>query len=276
VRGPGSHEAPDAPFALGPVIGANPSFADLLRDSRPEAQPQIAPVPPEMSLAHGTTVLGLKFADGIVMAGDRRATAGYAIEDDKVEKVFPADEHSTVAIAGAAGQAVEIVKLLQVELEHYEKVQGDRLSLEGKANRLAQLIRQNFPLALQGLIVVPLFGGYDLRKNEGRLFRYDATGGRWEEEDFMSTGSGGRPAKSSLKKLWRAGLSRDEAVRVAVEALRDAAQEDVATGGPDPTRGIFPLVKLVTTSGVEDVSDDEVRRVYEAMITEEQQRGGAR
>jgi proteasome beta subunit len=217
----------------------------------------------------------LKYADGIVMAGDRRATAGYSIEDDKVEKVFPADEHSTVAIAGAAGQAVEIVKLLQVELEHYEKVQGDRLSLEGKANRLAQLIRQNFPLALQGLIVVPLFGGYDLRRSEGRLFRYDATGGRWEEEDYMSTGSGGRPAKSALKKLWRAGLSRDEAVRVAVESLRDAAQEDVATGGPDPTRGIFPLVKLVTAAGVEDISNDEVRRVYEAMVAGEQQGSGS-
>jgi proteasome beta subunit len=270
VRGPDFPESPDAPFSAGPVIGANPSFADILRAQRPEAQPNMTPSAGELSPTHGTTVLGLKYADGIVMAGDRRATEGYAIADDKVEKVFPADEHSTVAIAGAAGQAVEIVKLLQVELEHYEKVQGDKLSLEGKANRLAQLIRQNFPLALQGLVVVPIFGGYDLRRNEGRLFRYDATGGRWEEEDFMSTGSGGRPAKSSLKKLWRPDLSRDEAIRVAVEALRDAAQEDVATGGPDPTRGIFPRVRIVSAGGVEEVSDDEVRRVYEAMIAGEQ------
>src|SRR5947207_11346837 len=209
------------------------------------------------------------------MAGDRRATEGYAIADDKTEKVFQADDHSTVAIAGAAGQAVEIVKLLQVELEHYEKVQGDLLSVEGKANRLAQLIRQNFPLALQGLIVVPIFGGFDLGRQQGRLFRYDATGGRWEEEDYMSTGSGGRPAKSSLKKLWRAGLSRDGAGRGAGGALRDAAQEDVATGGPDPTRGIYPLVKIVTAAGVEDVSNDEIRRVYEAMISGEQQESGA-
>jgi proteasome beta subunit len=274
VRGP-FEDPPEPPFSAGPVIGANPSFADLLRASRPEAQPHIAPLPPELTPPHGTTVIGLKFADGVVIAGDRRATEGYAIADDKVEKVFPADEHSAVAISGAAGQAVEIVKLLQVELEHYEKVQGDKLSLEGKANRLAQLIRQNFPMALQGLIVVPIFGGFDLRREEGRLFRYDATGGRWEEEDYMSTGSGGRPAKSSLKKLWRAGLSRDEAIRVAVESLRDAAQEDVATGGPDPTRGIYPLVKVVTASGVEDVSSDEVRRVYEAMITGEQQGAGS-
>jgi proteasome beta subunit len=274
VTGSGFPEPPEPPFGAGQMIGANPSFADLLGRTRPEATPQAAGMPPEMTPTHGTTVLALKWADGIIMAGDRRATAGYAIEDDKVEKVFHADEHSTVAIAGAAGQAVEIVKLLQVELEHYEKVQGDKLSLEGKANRLAQLIRQNFPLALQGLIVVPIFGGFDLRRTEGRLFRYDATGGRWEEEDYMSTGSGGRPAKSSLKKLWRTGLSREDAIRVAVEALRDAAQEDVATGGPDPTRGIYPSIKVVSSEGIEDVTDDEVRRVYEAMITGEQ--GGAR
>jgi proteasome beta subunit len=275
VRGSGFDESPEPPFSSGQVIGANPSFADLLRTNRPEAQPHVTAGAAESFSAQGTTVLGLKFAGGIVMAGDRRATEGYAIADDKVEKVFQADDHSTVAIAGAAGQAVEIVKLLQVELEHYEKVQGDKLSLEGKANRLGQLIRQNFPLALQGLVVVPIFGGFDLRREEGRLFRYDATGGRWEEEDFMSTGSGGRPAKSSLKKLWRREMSRDEAVRVAVEALRDAAQEDVATGGPDPTRGIFPIVKIVTEGGVEDVSTDEVRGVYEGMIAEEQQGSGS-
>jgi proteasome beta subunit len=275
VRGSGFDESPEPPFSSGQVIGANPSFADLLRTNRPEAQPHVTAGAAESFSAQGTTVLGLKFAGGIVMAGDRRATEGYAIADDKVEKVFQADDHSTVAIAGAAGQAVEIVKLLQVELEHYEKVQGDKLSLEGKANRLGQLIRQNFPLALQGLVVVPIFGGFDLRREEGRLFRYDATGGRWEEEDFMSTGSGGRPAKSSLKKLWRREMSRDEAVRVAVEALRDAAQEDVATGGPDPTRGIFPIVKIVTDGGVEDVSTDEVRGVYEAMIAEEQRGSGS-
>ena len=263
-------EPPEPPFSARPVIGANPSFADLLRTSRPEATPQAASMPPEITPTHGTTVIALKWANGVVMAGDRRATEGFSIADDRIEKVFHADEHSTVAIAGSAGQAEEIVKLFQVELEHYEKVQGDRLSLEGKANRLAQLIRQNFPMALQGLVVVPIFGGYDLRRNEGRLFRYDATGGRWEEEDFMSTGSGGRPAKTSLKKLWRPGLSREEAIRVAVEALRDAAQEDIATGGPDPTRGIYPSVKIVGETGIEDVTNEEVRRVYEAMIAQEQ------
>jgi proteasome beta subunit len=238
---------------------------------RPELVQRVAATAPasaDVQAPHGTTVLGFKFADGVVFAGDRRATEGYSIADDKMEKVFAADEYSAIAIAGAAGQAVEIVKLFQLELEHYEKITGDRLSLEGKANRLAQMIRGNFALALQGLVVVPLFGGFDERRNEGRIFYYDATGGRWEEEDYHATGSGGRPAKSSLKKRWRAGLPRDEAMKVAVEALLDAAEEDVATGGPDPARGIFPSVLVVTEDGVAEVSDDDVRAAYEAVVRE--------
>src|SRR5206468_10049376 len=123
---------------------------------------------------HWTTGLGLKFAGGVVMIGDRRATSGNRIADAKMRKVFGADDYSAIAIAGVAGQAIELVKLVQLELEHYEKITGDRLSLEGKANRLAQMIRSNFPLALQGLIVVPLFGGFDERLNEGRDFSHDA------------------------------------------------------------------------------------------------------
>lgn len=255
---------------LGDVpIGANPSFFDLVLRTRPELLPRFqAPAGEQPPLPHGTTVLGLKFGGGVVFAGDRRATEGFAIADDKIEKVFAADDYAVIAIAGAAGQAVEIVKMFQLELEHYEKITGDRLSLEGKANRLGQMIRGNFPLALQGLVVVPLFGGYDVRRAEGRLFYYDATGGRWEEEDFHATGSGGRPAKSSLKKRWRPDMGRDEAVQVAVEALVDASQEDVATGGPDPARGIFPVVLIVTAGGVERVSDGDVRSAYEAVVGE--------
>lgn len=251
-------------------IGANPSFFDLVLRTRPElvARPTEGPAAGDAPGLHGTTVVGLKFEAGIVMAGDRRATEGYSIADDKMEKVFEADEYSAIAIAGAAGQAVEIVKLFQLELEHYEKITGDPLSLEGKANRLAQMIRGNFPLALQGLVVVPLFGGYDDRRSEGRIFYYDATGGRWEEDDYHATGSGGRPATSSLKKRWRPGLDRDEAVRVAVEALLDASEEDVATGGPDPARGIFPVVLFVTAEGVTRVQDEDVRAAYEAVVGE--------
>jgi len=241
---------------------------EVLAEHGPEPL-RTTPVPSQslaqLSIPHATTIIGLKFSGGVVMAGDRRATEGYSIADEKIEKVFQADGYSCVSIAGAAGQATEIVRLFQTELEHYEKVEGERLSLEGKANRLAQMIRGNFPMALQGLVVVPLFGGFDERKAEGRLFRYDATGGRWEEENYMATGSGGRPAKGTLKKRWRTGLSREEALRIAVESLRDASEEDVATGGPDPIRGIWPSVKVVTSDGVEEIGDQESRAAYDAL-----------
>lgn len=257
------------PPISGPSFGANPSFADLLRDSRPEViRSERAISTTDVPVPHGTTVLGLKYADGVIMAGDRRATAGYTIADAKMRKVFAADDHSAIAIAGAAGQAIEMVKLFQLELEHYEKITGDRLSLEGKANRLAQMIRSNFPLALQGLVVVPLFGGFDHALGQGRIFYYDATGGRWEEDDYQTTGSGGQPAKNSLKKRWRAGLSRDEALRVAVEALMDASEDDVATGGPDPARKIFPNALAVTESGAVDVPEDEIAAAVAAVLEE--------
>lgn len=250
----------------GPSFGADPSFVELLRRTRPEALPPATQLSGALHVPQGTTVLGLRFAEGIVMAGDRRATAGYTIADAKMRKVFAADDYSAIAIAGAAGQAVETVKLFQLELEHYEKLTGDRLSLEGKANRLAQMIRANFPLALQGLVVVPLFGGFDERRNEGRLFFYDATGGSWEEEDYQATGSGAQPAKNSLKKRWRPGLDHGEAVRVGVEALIDAAEDDVATGGPDLARDILPVVLTVTLAGAAELSDDEVRAAATAVL----------
>jgi proteasome beta subunit len=230
--------------------------------------------PDDVRGAHGTTVVGLKFGAGVAFAGDRRATEGFAIADDRMEKVFAADHYSIIAIAGAAGQAIEIVRLFQLELEHYEKITGDRLSLEGKANRLGQMIRANFPLAIQGLVVVPLFGGFDERRGAGRIFYYDATGGRWEEQDFHATGSGGRPAKGTLKKRWRPDLDRDEAVRVAVEAMVDASQEDVATGGPDPARGIFPTLLVATSEGTAVVTDDEIRAAYERIVGEQATRSG--
>ena len=255
------------PPVSGPSFGANPSFADLLRESRPEiVGSQRTTASTDMPVPHGTTVLGLKYADGVIMAGDRRATSGYTVADAKMRKVFAADDYSAIAIAGAAGQAIEMVKLFQLELEHYEKITGDRLSLEGKANRLAQMIRSNFPLAMQGLVVVPLFGGFDHATGEGRIFYYDATGGRWEEDDYQTTGSGGQPAKNSLKKRWHPGLTRGDALRVAVEALVDAAEDDVATGGPDPNRRIFPNALAVTVSGAEDVPEDEIAAAVAAVL----------
>jgi len=249
-------------------LGANPSFSDLLGGSASlrSAGTSLPAGGPGPLGPHGTTVLALRFSSGALMAGDRRATEGYSIADERIDKVFPADDMSVVAIAGVAGQATEIVRLFQTELEHYEKVEGDRLSLEGKANRLAQMIRGNFAMALQGLVVVPLFAGYDERRHEGRLFRYDVTGGRWEETDHHSTGSGAVHARATLKKGWRPDLDRGAAIRLAVEALYDAAQEDAATGGPNPLRGIYPTVKTITADGVQAVGEDEVRASFESIV----------
>ncbi len=260
-------QRPSLPVS-GPSFGTDPSFTALLRRERPTQPPLELSAEALAQLPHGTTVLGLKYGDGIIMAGDRRATAGYAIADDKMRKVFAADDYSAIAIAGAAGMAVEMVKLFQLELEHYEKLTGDRLSLEGKANRLAQMIRANFPMAMQGLVVVPLFGGFDERRGEGRLFYYDATGGRWEEDDYQATGSGSQPAKNSLKKRWKPGLARDEALRAGVEALLDASEDDVATGGPNPNRQIYPSVLSVTVEGATEIPEDEVAAAVTAVLEE--------
>ena len=247
-------------------FGADPSFYDLVRQSGLEPLTAPAGEAPALGVPHGTTVLALKFEGGVVMAGDRRAVEGYSIADSRMDKVFPADGHSAVGIAGVAGQAIELVRLFQTELEHYEKVEGEKLSLEGKANRLAQLLRSSLPLVMQGLVVVPIYAGFDLRRTEGRIFRYDVIGGRYEETDFQATGSGSRDAKGSLKKRWRPGMEPAQAVQAAVEALLDASEEDTATGGPDPRRGIFPSVFLITSEGVDEVAEPDVRAAYEAVI----------
>ena len=216
--------------------------------------------------AHATTVVALRYADGVIMAGDRRATAGNIIAHRAMEKVFPADRFSAVAIAGSAGMAVEMVRLFQVQLEHYEKVEGSTLSLEGKANQLAQMVRQNLPMAMQGFVVVPLFAGYDTARSTGRIFSYDATGGHYEETDFQATGSGGRDARSTIKLGWREGLSQDDAVELAIRSLYEAADEDSATGGPDLVRGIYPLIAVVDAEGYRAVPEDEVAERFGALI----------
>ena len=215
---------------------------------------------------HSTTVVALRYADGVIMAGDRRATMGNIIAHRSMEKVFAADRFSAVAIAGSAGMAVEMVRLFQVQLEHYEKVEGTTLSLEGKANQLAQMVRQNLPLAMQGLVVVPLFAGYDTTRGIGRIYSYDATGGHYEETDFQATGSGGRDARSTIKLGYREGLSRDEAVDLSIKALYEAADEDSATGGPDLVRGIYPLIAIVDAEGYRLVPEEEVGERFAALV----------
>ncbi len=207
---------------------------------------------------HATTVVAVRHRDGVIMAGDRRATSGNFISHRSIEKVFPADRHSGVAISGTAGIAMEMVRLFQLQLEHYEKVEGKALSLDGKANQLSQMLRANLPLAMQGLVVVPLFAGYDHRQETGRLFQYDVTGGRYEERDHAATGSGMLHASTVVKLRYREDMTEDEAVDVVVEALFQAADEDSATGGPDPIRGIYPVVASITAEGFERLDDQRV------------------
>lgn len=216
----------------------------------------------------GTTVLALKFDQGAIIAGDRRATEGHQIAGRELEKVYKADEHSAIAIAGAAGPCLELARLFQVELEHYEKLEGTELSLEGKANKLSQMVRANLPLAIQGLVVIPIFVGYDLNKGEGKIYKYDVTGGRYEEREYYATGSGGITARNSMKKLYRRGLKRKEALRVALEALYDASEEDAGTAPPDLVRDIFPTTKLVTKDGFEAVPDTVIKEICLEIITE--------
>ncbi|WP_420081302.1 proteasome subunit beta [Streptomyces sp. JL4002] len=234
------------------------SFMDFLGAHAPEMLPGKRQLPEGVVEApHGTTIVAATFPGGVVLAGDRRATMGNMIAQRDIEKVFPADEYSAVGIAGTAGLAVEMVKLFQLELEHFEKVEGATLSLEGKANRLSTMIRSNLGMAMQGLAVVPLFAGYDESKEKGRIFSYDVTGGRSEEHGYAATGSGSIFARGSMKKLYRPDLTEDQATTLVVQALYDAADDDSATGGPDLYRKIFPIVTVITDEGFRRLTEGE-------------------
>ena len=248
-----------------PADDPGPSFAALLRRTG-----NVPPVPATTvdGVTHGTTVVAVRYADGVVMAGDRRATSGNLISHRTMEKVYPADRHSGVAIAGAAGPAMEMVKLFQLQLEHYEKVEGVELSLEGKANQLSGMVRQHLPAAMQGLVVVPLFAGYDTRRRAGRLFQYDVTGGRYEEGDFACTGSGSLHAGTVIKIGYERDLDRGATLDLAISALFQAADEDSATGGPDLVRGIYPTMATITAEGFERVAETEVAERFRALVDE--------
>jgi proteasome beta subunit len=255
---------------FGPRDDPGASFAELLRRLGLSSQPELPEGTAGLTVPHATTCVALTYADGVVMAGDRRATAGNLISSRTMEKVLPADRHSGVAIAGAAGPAMEMVKLFQLQLEHYEKVEGTPLSLEGKANQLSMMVRGNLPAAMQGMVVVPIFAGFDERRGQGRLFSYDVTGGRYEERDQVATGSGSLHAGTVIKVGYRTGMDRDAAVELCVKALWVAADADSATGGPDPLRGIYPVVATITAAGYEPVPDDELRTRFEAVAAEMQ------
>jgi proteasome beta subunit len=261
------------------LVPGSSSFADFLAEQAPDLLPSrrrlahpLTPGSAAELAPHGTTIVAATFAGGVIMAGDRRATMGNIIAQRDIEKVFPADEYSCVGIAGTAGLAVELVRLFQTELEHYEKIEGMTLSIDGKANRLAALIRGNLGMAMQGLSVVPLFAGFDLVTKQGRIFSYDVTGGRYEETAFHSVGSGSLFARGSLKKLYREDFDAESCVTAVVQALYDAADDDSATGGPDVTRRIFPVVGVITAVGYRRVPDDEVAAVADRVISARMQR----
>ncbi|WP_020522153.1 proteasome subunit beta [Catelliglobosispora koreensis] len=256
------------------TAAGNSSFTEFLSQVAPELLPGRRNLPQggaAKDLApHATTIVAITFSGGVVMAGDRRATMGNLIASRDIEKVHPADPYSLVGIAGTAGVGIELIKLFQVELQHYEKIEGAMLSLDGKANRLATMIRGNLGAAMQGLVVVPLFAGFDLDADDpvkaGRIWSFDVTGGLYEETGYDAIGSGSLFAKSSLKKTYRPGLDADAAARLAVEALYDAADDDTATGGPDIIRKIFPVVMTATAEGTSRYSEPETAAMAEAIL----------
>jgi proteasome beta subunit len=257
------------------LVPGTSSFADFLGEVSPELLPARRTLPQGSAselAPHATTIVAATFPGGVVMAGDRRATMGNIIAQRDIEKVFPADEYSCVGIAGTAGLAVEMVRLFQTELEHYEKIEGSTLSMDGKANRLSTLIRNNLGLAMQGLAVVPLFAGFDRRSEQGRIFSYDVTGGRYEETAFHSVGSGSMFARGALKKLYRDDLDEEQCVTAALQALYDAADDDSATGGPDLTRRIFPVVSVITADGHRRMSETDVAQIADRVIGGRMQR----
>ncbi len=260
------------------------SFNDFVRLISPESLPgarlpdqvrnvSADPSPsPDQLGRHGTTIVAASYRDGVVMAGDRRATAGSMIAQRDAEKVFAADEYSLVAMAGTSGLGIELIGMFRLELEHYEKIEGTPLSLVGKANRLATILRQNLALAMQGLAVVPLFGGWDAEEGRGRIFSYDPVGGRYETQDYHSIGSGSVFALGSIKKMYRPDLERSEAITAVVQALYDASEDDSATGGPDLARRIYPMVWTAHADGVDRVGQDELADTIDAVVSARRER----
>lgn len=272
--------------AFGPYLGAGTSsFTEFLATAAPELLPRVAlgggvtaAVAPAGAtagaaagsfahgLTHGTTIVAAACDGGVVMAGDRRATAGNMIAQRDFNKVFRSDDYSGIGIAGVAGTGIELARLFQVELEHYEKLEGHALSLEGKANRLASMIRGNIGAAMQGLVVVPLFCGYDEDTGAGRIFSYDVAGGPYEEHRYFSIGSGSLFARGALKKFYVDGMAERDAVVACVQALYDAADDDSATGGPDLTRRIFPIVATITADGFRKLPEAEAAGIAEEVV----------
>lgn len=258
-----------APVTAGSLVTGRASFTDYLRQVAPEALPTGSG---DVALPHGTTIVSVIYAGGVVMGADRRATVGNLIAQRDIRKVFPADDHCLVGIAGVAGVALEVARLLQVELVHYEKVEGSPLSLDGKANRLGGMVRGNLELSMQGLVALPVMAGYDVASHRGRIFSYDAAGGRYEESGFFSVGSGAPYARGALKKMFRPGFTEDDAVVAVVQALVDSADDDSATAGPDPYRQLYPNVSSASESGIREWRVEELEPLVADVLSARRQR----
>jgi proteasome beta subunit len=259
----------------GTASGGLSSFTDYLRRAAPELLPAgiggADAITPSSQLPHGTTIVALKYAGGVLLAGDRRSTQGNMIAGRDVQKVYITDDYTATGIAGTAAIAVEFARLYAVELEHYEKLEGVPLTFAGKVNRLAIMVRGNLAAAMQGLVAVPLLAGFDIddpdSQKAGRIVSFDAAGG-WnlEEEGYQSVGSGSIFAKSSIKKLYSQVTDADSALRVAVEALYDAADDDSATGGPDLVRGIYPTAVTIGADGASNVAEPRIAELAREVI----------
>lgn len=241
------------------------SFYDYLAASRPDLLPtaRIDHMDGPVAVPHGTTVLTLVYGSGVVIAGDRMASDGHSVSSRRMDKVIQTDRHSAMAISGAVGPCFDMAKLFATELEFYEKIEGRALSLTGKANKLGQMVRGNLQLAMQGLAVIPVFAGYDSDRGAGRVFKYDVAGGTTEELDYVTAGSGGGLARSALKRAYRSGMNENDAVQVALTALFDAADEDLATAGPDPMRGIYPTLLVIDAEGARHLPEDQIKAVFD-------------
>ena len=257
-------------FGVTPLSDSPTANADFRAFRYAELKGQRVPTPSLMdlydSLLEGTTILAAVYNEGVIIAGDRQATAGFQVGERRIRKVYEVDTYSAIAIAGVAGPAMDMAKLFQVQVEFYEKIEGSPLSLEGKANSLSNMVKSNLPMALQGLVVIPIFAGYDLKRKQGKIFKYDAIGGQYEESEYYATGSGGKDAQATLKKLYRPDMSRDDVLKIIAEALWDAADEDVATGGPDFIREIFPTIQLIDATGISEIPDSEVKELYTDLL----------
>ncbi|WP_068020242.1 proteasome subunit beta [Nocardia mexicana] len=266
------------------------SFSEYLREHAPELLPgkgfgRIADAAPAGAASqdiapHGTTIVAVSYRGGVLIAGDRRATQGNLLASRDMEKVYLTDSFSAAGIAGTAGVAVEMIRLFAVELEYYEKIEGVPLTFDGKANKLSKMVRDNLPAALQGLAVVPILVGYDLEATDpdraGRIVSYDVVGGRSEERfGYTAVGSGSMFAKSSLKKTYHRDIDEDRALRIAVESLLDASDDDTATGGPDLLRGIYPTAIVINAEGSEEVSDERLAEVARTIVERSAEEGSA-